>query len=81
MSDNAAVVEWLGCRETITCGATWPNAAAEAMIGTMRQRQGYLLDAGCGRSLIWVVGYRCVECGRWFHRGCILKHFEGKEST
>jgi hypothetical protein len=22
------------------------------------------------------VAFRCVECGRWFHRNCIRKHFE-----
>lgn len=31
---------------------------------------------GCGKKLEINKAYRCVGCGGWFHKECILKHFE-----
>lgn len=31
---------------------------------------------GCGISLNKLESYRCTGCGGWFHKDCILKHFE-----
>lgn len=32
-------------------------------------------DTGCGQPIPWTFAYRCVDCGRWFHRDCIKRHF------
>ena len=31
---------------------------------------------GCGKELKIQDAYRCTGCGGWFHKECILKHFE-----
>ncbi len=31
---------------------------------------------GCRKELKIEDAYRCVGCGGWFHKECILKHFE-----
>jgi len=31
---------------------------------------------GCGKKLDTTKAYRCTGCGGWFHKECILKHFE-----
>lgn len=31
---------------------------------------------GCRKKLAINEAYRCVGCGGWFHKDCILKHFE-----
>lgn len=31
---------------------------------------------GCRKSLNIKDAYRCVGCGGWFHKDCIIKHFE-----
>ena len=31
---------------------------------------------GCGKELNIKDAYRCVGCGGWFHKECILKHFK-----
>lgn len=31
---------------------------------------------GCKKNIDKLKAYRCVGCGGWFHKKCILKHFE-----
>lgn len=31
---------------------------------------------GCRESVEYKLAYRCVGCGVFFHRECIIKHFE-----
>lgn len=31
---------------------------------------------GCKKEIDKTEAYRCVACGGWFHKECILKHFE-----
>ena len=31
---------------------------------------------GCKKELDKREAYRCVGCGGWFHKECIIKHFE-----
>ena len=65
----------------VTCGVTHTNERSEAIVRFMREQQGYAIDGGCGRpldltnALQQAITYRCVECGRWMCRPCILKHF------
>lgn len=33
-------------------------------------------DTGCGALMVWTFAYRCVDCGRWFHKTCIWRHFQ-----
>ena len=33
-------------------------------------------EGGCGCEVGLSEAYRCVGCGGWFHRDCILRHFE-----
>lgn len=35
---------------------------------------------GCERNLNIADAYRCTGCGGWFHKDCILKHFEEEKS-
>jgi hypothetical protein len=68
-------------RERVACGATDPDPYVEALIAEMRQNinapKGF---DGCGGSGVWSYMYRCVECGRWMHKDCILKHFESHKT-
>jgi hypothetical protein len=62
---------------TIACGDTYPDRAVEASVREARERTGAPVDAPTcgGRELVWTEGFRCAECGRWFHRTCLLAHF------
>lgn len=31
---------------------------------------------GCGKELDMKDAYRCTGCGGWFHKECLIKHFE-----
>jgi hypothetical protein len=63
--------------DRITCGASHPDPAVEQRFQEVRSDRDAPTDtAGCGRSMVWTVAFRCVDCGRWFHRDCILKHFD-----
>lgn len=35
---------------------------------------------GCDRDVELKDAYRCTGCGGWFHKECILKHFEEEKS-
>lgn len=59
----------------IECGSDHPDPEIAADLRTMRANEGYPTEGGCGRRMRWVSAYRCVECGRWFHRDCIREHF------
>lgn len=65
----------------ITCGVTSLNAQAEAIMRHMREAEGFRTDGGCQRAfnldsaLLASLIYRCVECGRWLCKPCILAHF------
>ena len=62
--------------ECIICGASHPDLAIEERVQLARLREGAASDSeGCGRTMVWTVAYRCVDCGRWFHRECIRRHF------
>ncbi len=58
--------------ERITCGAFHPNPEADRLTREMSPPSQY---DGCGRHMVWSYAYRCVDCGRWFHRACIRRHF------
>lgn len=30
---------------------------------------------GCGEGLALRDSYRCLDCGRWYHAGCLARHF------
>lgn len=70
----------------ITCGITHVERRSEEMTRAMREAGGFELDGGCG--LIFDTDYplqmarlfRCVECGRWLCKTCILAHFEETRS-
>jgi hypothetical protein len=63
--------------EMIACGASHPDLAVETRVQLARSRGSATeVGDGCGRTMVWTVAYRCVDCGRWFHRDCIRKHFE-----
>lgn len=61
--------------EWITCGMTYRDRAVEDRVNALRQIEGHSVGLGCGKRLKIVYAYRCVECGRWFDRECILHHF------
>jgi hypothetical protein len=69
-------------RFSIACGATSPNADTEARYRAMRSEAGFRGDGGCGAVIDFANPialanvFRCVECGRWMHKRCILAHFE-----
>jgi hypothetical protein len=60
----------------IPCGASDPDGGAEARIAAARSAIGAPTDEGCGRLIVLWEAFRCVECGRWFHRACMERHFE-----
>ena len=60
----------------IVCGRTSMDDREEEMIQQMRQDVNAPDDtSGCGTTCLWKLAFRCAECGRWFHRDCIQKHF------
>jgi len=36
----------------------------------------FTYKGGCKKELDTTETYRCVGCGGWFHKECIIKHFE-----
>jgi len=61
---------------TIACGASDPDPKVEQRVASARTDLGCAPDGdGCGRLIVLWNAYRCVECGRWFHRSCIEQHF------
>jgi hypothetical protein len=67
---------------TIICGITDPDPDVEGRIVALRIEIGAPSDeTACGGPLAWWDSYRCVECGRWFHRHCILRHFAAHQGT
>jgi predicted RNA-binding Zn-ribbon protein involved in translation (DUF1610 family) len=50
--------------------------------GPLSGHAGYRTDGGCGavidfaNPIALATVFRCVECGRWMHKRCILAHFE-----
>jgi hypothetical protein len=77
-TDLKPIVEALRSADpVIRCGLSDPDPRAEARIADARAALGAAADdVGCGRLVVLWEAYRCVECGRWFHRGCIVRHFE-----
>lgn len=62
--------------DRIVCGDTYADPKLEARVEAARTIDiGEHEREGCGESMHWSFGFRCVECGRWFHRACIQKHF------
>jgi hypothetical protein len=63
--------------QRVTCGTSHPNPRANGVFERRREADGYATGpaGGCGRPMLWTIAYRCVGCGRWFHRSCILSHF------
>lgn len=61
--------------EFIVCGDDHPNPVTNDLAKMLRANEGYPTEGGCGRRMRWTYAYRCVECGRWFHRDCIKEHF------
>jgi hypothetical protein len=65
----------------IRCGVTHLLPAAEQITYAMRAAEGFRTDGGCGRAfdlsnpIALALLYRCVECGRWLCKPCILAHF------
>jgi hypothetical protein len=57
---------------TIPCGHSHPNATTERLI---REARPAPIKGGCGKLVHWTYAYRCVECGVWMHRACLLDHF------
>jgi hypothetical protein len=79
---GAALPEPPRCVERVTCGASHPDPAIEQRVQSARVAHGTPADsAGCGRTMVWTVAFRCVECGRWFHRDCIETHFDIHRSS
>jgi hypothetical protein len=76
------------CVECITCGSSHPDFAVEERVQRARAKERDRVseesdaeDAyGCGGTIVWTAAYRCVDCGRWFHRDCIRRHFESQYS-
>lgn len=52
-------------KEIIQCGNANPNGNVSLFY-----------KGGCKQKLKKSEAYRCVGCGGWFHKECILKHFE-----
>ena len=65
----------------LTCGISHTDPRSEAIYRALREDAGQRTDGGCGRALDLTnhiqqaITYRCVECGRWLCRPCILRHF------
>ena len=78
---RAIVVALRGPEPLIQCGRTHPDPRTERRIAEARSDLGAPSGReGCGRLMVLWEGFRCVECGRWFHRSCIERHFEDHES-
>lgn len=66
---------------TITCGNTHMIEPAERIVRAIRASEGFEETGGCGRvfdaSNVFQLNqlYRCVECGQWLCKPCILTHF------
>lgn len=68
--------------ERITCGHVSPDPETERTIARLRADEGYPQDmAGCGHTGRWTAMYRCVDCGRFFHRACLERHLDERHST
>lgn len=61
--------------EWLVCGSTYQNAEYETRVEDLRAEEGHPVGLGCQRRLRIMYAYRCVDCGRWFCRPCILAHF------
>lgn len=65
--------------ERVICGTFHPDLDMHrrcmVLAGYAQEDADSYDDTGCGRSILWTFAYRCVECGRWFHRDCIRRHF------
>lgn len=63
--------------ERIACGRSHPDERTEEIWNLIRESEGHPTGpmGGCGKEMLWTMAYRCVECGRWFHRECALRHF------
>lgn len=61
----------------VACGISHPDPDVERRIEAMRKEAGHETGpyGGCGAVMFWTFAYRCVECGRWFHRPCAGRHF------
>jgi len=53
----------------VTCGDANPNGN---VLLTFK--------GGCRKELNIKDAYRCTGCGGWFHKDCILKHFEQEKA-
>jgi hypothetical protein len=69
------IADALAACPSMPCGVTHPDPEIEERTQALRLAEGYATEGGCGKPLRWVLAYRCVECGRWYHRDCILQHF------
>jgi hypothetical protein len=60
----------------VTCGASDPNVHADRKIRIARDlvKPSPGFD-GCGHVMRLDTAFRCVECGRFFHRTCAAQHF------
>lgn len=59
----------------ITCGDFHTDPETNERMRVLRSNEGFPTEPGCGKRMRWTYAYRCAECGRWFDRECILKHF------
>lgn len=65
----------------LTCGITHTHPRSEAIVKALREHEGWEVAGGCGRQLDLTnpiqqaVTFRCVECGRWLCKPCIVAHF------
>lgn len=74
-SATTSLLPW-GESTTVRCGDSHPDAAVEQRFVALRQEEGHSSEShGCGREAHWTFLFRCVECGRWYHRECIARHF------
>lgn len=73
--ENLLLRAALEASEWVICGSTYQDPELNACIEALRENEGYEVGLGCKRRLKVMYAYRCVDCGRWFHRDCILKHF------
>ena len=75
VDDFEILVERVQPIERIRCGHTHPDPVTERRYQELRKAQGHKIEGGCNGNMLWTYAYRCVECGRFFHRECILAHF------
>lgn len=65
----------------ITCGVTHLIPLVERITQAIRDSHGFKQSGGCGVDFDMDNPtrlnqmYRCVECGRWLCKPCILRHF------